>query len=131
MQTNLNCNCPKPQFGMAIHLGDNNVKRVLKSRIKSLKDVEIINDIFKKQEKNSKVDIRLFADKETGELLSANVYLRTPDALNDFHKYYSENIFSWLFNSSPVKFIKKLAKVADKEEARIIKKEEILNKMNF
>ena len=131
MKTNLNCNCPKPQFGMAIHVGDNNVQSVLKSRVKSLKDVEKINDIFKKQKGNSKVDIRLFADKETGELLSANVYMRTPDALNDFHKHYSENFFSWLFNRSPVKFIKKLANVADKQESKIIKKEEIVNKLNF
>ncbi len=130
MNTNLNCNCPKPQFGMAIHLGDNNVRRVINSRVKSLKDIEKLNDIFKKQKENSKIDIRLFADDDTGKL-RANAYLRTPDALNDFYKYYSENFFSRLFNCSPVKFIKKLAKVADKEEARILKKEEIANKMNF
>ncbi len=129
MKANLNCNCPKTQFGMAIHTNEN-VQRVLKSRVKSLKDVEKLNDIFKKQKENSKIDIMLFADEKTGKL-SANVYLRKPDAQDDFYKRYSEDFLSRLFNSSPVKFIKKLAKVADKEEAKILKKEEIANKLNF
>ena len=128
MKTNLNCNCPKPQFGMAIHVGDNNVKSVLKSRVKSLKDVEKINDIFQKQKGNSKVDISLFANEKTGKL-SANVYAKEYSDTG-FYKNYSENFFSILFRS-PVKFIEKLAKVADKEEAKILKKEEIVNKLNF
>lgn len=128
MNTNLNCNCPKPQFGMAIHTSEN-VQRVLKSRVKSLKTVEKLNDIFKKQEGNSKVDISLFANDKTG-VLSANVYANN---LSDssFSNSYSENFLSRLFNSSPVKFIKKLAKVADKEAGKIIKKEEIANNLNF
>lgn len=128
MKTNLNCNCPKPQFGMAIHVGDNNVQSVLKSRVKSLKDVEKINDIFKKQKGNSKVDIRLFANDKTGEL-SANVYAKEHSDTG-FYKSYSENFFSRLFRS-PAKFIQKLANVADKEEAKILKKEEIVNKLNL
>ena len=128
MKTNLNCNCPKPQFGMAIHVGDNNVERVLKSGVKSLKDVEKINDIFKKQNQNSKIDIRLFANDKTGKL-SANVYANDY-SVNGFYRSYSENFFSRLFRG-PVKFIEKLAKVANKEEAKILKKEEIANKLNI
>ena len=128
MKTNLNCNCPKPQFGMAIHYSNNSVQRVIKSRIKSLNDIDKLNDILKKQKENLKVDISLFANEKTGKL-SADVYT-TNYTMSNFYKSYSENFFSTLFRS-PVKFIEKLANVANKEEAKILKKEEIVNKLNF
>lgn len=108
---------------MAIHYSNNSVQRVIKSRIKSLKDNDKLNDIFKKQKENFKVDISLFANEKTGKL-SADIYT-TNYTMSKFYKRYSENFFSRLFNSSTVKFIKKLAKVADKEEAKILKKKKL------
>lgn len=128
MKTNLNCNSPKPQFGMAIHYSNNSVQRVIKSRIKSLKDFDKLNDILKKQKENLKVDISLFANPKTGKL-SADVYT-TNYTVNNFYKSYSENFFNRLFNSSPVKFIEKMANIADKQESKI-KNEEIINKIIF
>ena len=128
MKTNLNCNCPKPQFGMAIHYSNNSVQRVIKSRIKSLNDIDKLNDILKKQKENLKVDISLFANEKTGKL-SADVYT-TNYTMSNFYKSYSENFFNRLFNNSPVKFIEKMANIADKQESKI-KNEEILNKIIF
>ncbi len=113
---------------MAIHYSNNSVQRVIKSRIKSLNDIDKLNDILKKQKENFKVDISLFANEKTGKL-SADVYT-TNYTMSNFYKSYSENFFSRLFNSSPVKFIEKMANIADKQESKI-KSEELINKIIF
>lgn len=127
MQANLNCNCPKPQqsFGMAI-CSNENVSKVFAKRIKTAADAEKLNAIFEKQKANKKVDIVLFANQN--DTLDANIFSR--DDNNYFLKSFSESRLSKLFRS-PVKFIEKLARVADKEAIKLRKKEEIANKLKF
>ena len=110
-------------FGMAIH-SDAGVKKLLKSRIKNAAQLEKLKSIVDRQSKNDLVDIQLFVHPN-GKNLTANVF----DVKNDegtFFKHYSENILTKLAHG-PIGFIEKLAKIADKEAAKISK----INSLNF
>ncbi len=127
MQVNLNCNSPKPQFGMAIHFNEG-VGKMLEKRIKTISDAEKLHNIFEKQKSNSKVDITLF---EYNGLLSANVHSKENTKIEDFFcEKYNENMFNIIFQS-PTSFIKRMAKIADKKEAKLKEKEVIAEKLGF
>ena len=119
MQVNLNTQKNnRPNFGMAIHSNEV-VNKVLKARIKKPSELEKLNRIVNQQAKNDKIDINLMIMPD-GKTLSANVYsIDKEDSLSfAFFKNYSENAFTKLFQG-PVGFIEKVAKIADKQAAKI------------
>lgn len=127
MQVNLNCNSPKPQFGMSINCSEN-VGKVLKKRTKTVTDAEKLRNIFEKQKSNDKVDISLF---EYNGLLSANVHSKENAEIEDFFcEKYNESVFNRIFQG-PFGFIEKMAKIADKKAAKLKKQEEIAKKLGF
>ncbi len=117
MQVNLNCQTPnKPNFGMAIHSNEN-VNKVLKSRIKTTEHLEKLNHLIDQANKNDKVDIRLFVMPDR-QSLSGNVYTVNNDNNNYFLKSYRENWFDKL-SKNPVKFIQRLVNIADKKASKL------------
>lgn len=114
MQVNFNPQQNKQNFGMAIHSNEN-VNKVLMSKIKSETALKELSDIVKTQALNKLVDINLLVNPG-GKSISANVV--SNDKKNYFCKSYSENFLSDLTGGS-LGFIKKLAKVADKEAAKL------------
>lgn len=119
MQVNLNNNVNKPQFGMAIKSNEN-VSRLLKSKIKTSAQVDKLNKIIDSQNENDFVDITLFSD---GKYLSANVYPvgRAAQEFQHLGKQFSENAFTRMFGGV-VGFIKKAADYADITAGKIAKK---------
>ena len=107
----------QPHFGMAIHSNEV-VNKALKARIKKPSELQKLNRIIDQQAKNDKVDITLLT-MEDGKTLNANVY-----SINDeqsglhFFKQYTENVFTKLLQG-PVGFIEKVAKIADKQAAKM------------
>ncbi len=132
MQVNLNNNVNKPQFGMAIKSNEN-VSRLLKSKIKTSAQVDKLNKIIDSQNENDFVDITLFSD---GKYLSANVYPvgRAAQEFQHLGKQFTENAFTRMFGGV-VGFLKKAADYADKTASQIAKRnamniDQILNKMD-
>lgn len=122
MQVNLNCNCPKPQFGMAIHT-NNRVNEVIKKRINNdINKLHKLEDIFEKASKNKTVDINLMLNPD-GNTLSANIYTLNEKA--GFFKQQSENFFTRHFGGGIVGFIEKCSKIADEAEPKVLKEVEI------
>ncbi len=122
MQTNLNCKTGKnPYFGMAIHSNDN-VNKLIKSRIKNNKELEKLRQIINKQATNNEVDITLLTD---GKNLCANVYPKEYIEENQkFCKRFSENFITKLFGGT-VGFIEKAANYADKTANKITARKEM------
>ncbi len=103
-------NNTSPNFGMALR-SSKAVNSVLEARIKKTADIAKLNKIIDAQSKNNKVDIKLFVQPD-GKSLSANMYARNTSRYFFFKNYY-ESVLSRIFRS-PVGFINKLAKKADK-----------------
>lgn len=117
MQVSMNTNYSNQQnFGMAV-ISNDVVNKVLRTRITRPADSQLLSEIVEQASKNDLVDIRLFTN-DKGKL-SANVYTRDTslDNPNSFLKHYSEGLFG-----GPVKFIRKLVNIADKEAAEIQKR---------
>ena len=129
MQVNLNCNCPKPQqsFGMAIH-STPSVNKIIKSRVKNVKQLKRIEDIFEKAKRNKLVDVSLFPNPD-GKTICANIY-STNTKINLF-KSRSENFITKLFGGDIEGFIRGCSKTADKMEVKAANAGKILNNKTF
>ncbi len=136
MKINLNRETSNNQnFGMAIH-SNPTVNRVIKSRIKTSKEIEKLNKIIEREAKNDFVDITLLVNPN-GKSLSANAYIAT-DKEAKFNnikvfKQFSENKISEMFGGV-VGFIEKVAKYADKQAIKMkeyadIPYDDVLDKM--
>lgn len=113
MQVNLSCNCPKPQFGMAIRTNQN-VNKVLSSRIKNADEVRMLQEAFELAAKNKTVDINLMVQPD-GKSLTANVF--SPDSPHYFSQH-SENWYTKLVKG-PVGFIEDLVFKAEKAATKV------------
>lgn len=129
MQVNLNCNCPKTQqsFGMAIHSNEV-VNSIIKSRIKTLAELEKLNKVIDKAQKNKYVDVTLMANTDEKTIV-ANIYSKK--SVVDFFKQKKETFFSRVFVGGIVGFIEKCSDIADKAAIKIGKSEEIANSEVF
>ena len=122
MQVNLNCNCPKPQFGMAIRT-NKYVNEVIKTRLNgNISKLDKLEKIFAEAEKNKAIDIYLMKNPDRNTI-SANIY-STNDRVN-FFKQMSENFFTKHFGGGIVGFIEKCSKIADKAEPKVLKEIQI------
>ena len=107
----------QPNFGMAIHSNEA-VNKALKARIKKPSELQKLNRIIDQQAKNDKVDITLLIMQD-GKSLNANIYSINDEQLGEhFFKRYTENAFTKLLQG-PVGFIEKVAKIADKQAAKM------------
>lgn len=118
MQANLNCNCPKPQFGMAIHSNDA-VNAIIKKRInKDLDKLTRLEDIFQDASRNEVVDVCLHANPDNASI-SANIY--AINQKSQFCKQITENFFTKHFGGGIVGFIEKASRIADDAAPQICK----------
>lgn len=131
MIVNLNCKKSNNQyFGMAIHSNDN-VNRLIKSRIKNNVELEKLKKIIDKQANNKFVDITLLTD---GKNLCANVYpTEQNEQTHRLNKQFNENFITKIFGGT-VGFMEKVANYADKAAAKIQQRkamdiDSVLNKM--
>lgn len=118
MQVSLNNQTNTPQFGMAIKSNEN-VNKLIKSRLKNSEQLKMLNKIIDQQAENDIIDITLLTD---GKYLTANAYPRN-SMMDDYAKYsksFSENGISQMFQGV-VGFIEKVANYADKTAAKIRK----------
>lgn len=117
MQVN-NVNSYQQNFGMAIHANEN-VINVLKSRVKTNKELSKLNSIVANANSQNTVDINLMLNPD-GKTLSANVF--TPKSSNieelNYFRQYSENWFTKL-SGGVVGFIEKVTNKADKAAKKI------------
>ena len=117
MQVNMENNYSRQQaFGMALK-GSDVVNKALRVRITKPAEAQELAALVEQASKNDLVDIQLFTN-DKGKLY-ANVYTRDTSLNNPNHllKHFNEGIFE-----GPVKFIKKLVNIADKEAAEIQKR---------
>ena len=131
MQVNLNCKTSnKPQFGMAIHSNEN-VNKLIKSRIKNNRGLQKLEQIIDRQADNHLVDINLLTD---GKSLCANVYpTEYIEETQNLNKQFNENFITKIFGGT-VGLIEKAANYADKAAAKIQQRQgmhidSVLNKM--
>lgn len=103
MQVNLNCNTPKPQFGMSM-LITKEAKELLRAR--KMPDADIdrlgkLKDVFEKKA------VSVTIDERAGNLIGC-VWLQGKHS-----SAYTEGFFSRLFKS-PIKFIEKVCNKGEK-----------------
>ncbi|MBQ8169088.1 hypothetical protein IJZ97_06710 [bacterium] len=103
-----------PSFGMAIH-SSKSAKNVLRNRIKRESEIAKLNDLIDRQMSNDRVEIKLLTDPQ-GKRLIANIsdvknFTDTGDVITE-SKFASKLL-------SPVLFIKKISKLADRKVANI------------
>lgn len=103
MQVNLDCNTPKPQFGMAMKITPN-AKEILRARNMSDAHIEKLGKLIDKFEKKS---VSVTIDEREGQLTGL-VWLEKKHSSD-----YTEGFFSRLFRS-PIKFIEKVCNKAEK-----------------
>ena len=94
MQVNLNCNSPKPQFGMAIHSNEE-VNKAIARRVKNMKAAERIENAFARAKKNDLVDITLGVLSD-GESIGANIFTRDLGNETSYFSQHRENAFTKL-----------------------------------
>ena len=131
MQVNLNGKTSNnPYFGMAIHSNEN-VNKLIKSRIKNNTELQKLKQIIDRQADNHLVDITLLTD---GKSLCANVYpTKYLEETQNINKQFNENFITKIFGGT-IGFIEKAANYADKAAAKIQQRQgmnidSILNKM--
>lgn len=117
MQVNLNCNSPKPQFGMAIHSNEA-VNQIIKKRIKTISQIKDLEKIFENSTKNDLVDVNLLANPDR-KSISANIY--ATNKKSNFYKQMSENFFTKHFGGGVVGFIKKCSCIANEAHSKVWK----------
>ena len=116
MLVNFNVQRPQQNFGMAIYSNEN-VNKVIKSRIKNPEEAKKLNDIIEKQTLNNLADIILYTD---GKNISAKVVEAKVDVdFKDLSKEFNENAITKMFGGGVVGLIEKAATYAEKIAATI------------
>ena len=95
--------------------------------------MNVLNEIIESQAKNKKVDITLLPNPD-GKTISANVYNTAENNADGyFFRQASENGFTRLLDG-PLGFLKRVARIADKHEEKLAKKDlnysDVFRKMN-
>ena len=124
MQVNFNSHNLNPQFGMAIKINTSNFSEELSKRIKKGIDIERLEKIFERANKNDIVDVYLGIHKD-GQLW-ANLAERRPDnvAFTKFRSWapysssYREGLISKWFRN-PVNLIEDLVIKAEHKAEEI------------
>ena len=124
MQVNFNSHNSNPQFGMAIKINTSNFSEELSKRIKKGIDIERLEKIFERANKNDIVDVYLGIHKD-GQLW-ANLAERRPDnvAFTKFRSWapysssYREGLISKWFRN-PVNLIEDLVIKAEHKAEEI------------
>lgn len=124
MQVNLNCNSPKPQFGMSMNSNEV-VNKALSKRIKDVRDANRLAKAFEKAKENDLVDINLMIQPD-GKSLSANIF--SPSS-NYYFSQHSENWFTKL-TKGPIGFVEDMVIKAEKAAQKVQKQKTIEEKIN-